>query len=208
MVTYSFVHYNYIIGNDTNNKYEIKEIAKKVSEILSFPMFIKPSRQGSSFGVTKANNTRELESSIKEAEKYDTKILIEQEVKGRELECAVLGNEVIQSSEVGEVKSAESFYTYEAKYNNSESKTVIPAEISEEARATIKEYAEKAFKAVGGSGLARVDFFLSNEGKVILNEINTLPGFTKISMYPKLFEAAGISYAELIDKLIELGIEK
>lgn len=207
-ITINKVDYGYIIGNETKNNYSIEEIAQKISEILTFPMFIKPSRQGSSFGVTKSNNLEALKTSIKEAEKFDTKILIEQEVKGRELECGVLGNDEIQSSEVGEVKSAESFYTYEAKYNNSNSKTIIPAEISDEVRNKIKFYAEKAFKAVGGTGLARVDFFLNNEGKVILNEINTLPGFTKISMYPKLFEAAGISYAELIDKLIELGIEK
>ena len=119
-----------------------------------------------------------------------------------------MGNLDVISSEVGEVKSAETFYTFDAKYNNSESKTLIPAPIDESVRNQIKKYSERAFKAIEGTGLARVDFFLSREGKVILNEINTLPGFTKISMYPKLFEAAGIEYSKLIDELIKLAIDR
>ena len=200
--------HSYIIGNDTDNQYDISTLVKQVEEKIPYPLFVKPSREGSSFGVTKAENREGLEASIKEAERYDTKILIEEEVKGRELECGVLGNQEVTSSEVGEVKSAETFYTFDAKYNNEESKTLIPAPIDENVRAQIKNYAERAFKAVEGTGLARVDFFLSSEGKVILNEINTLPGFTKISMYPKLFEAAGIEYSKLIDKLIKLAIDR
>lgn len=151
-------------------------------------MFIKPTSEGSSFGVSRARDKEELIEAIKIAEKFDDKILIEEEIKGRELECAVLGNKDIISSEVGEVKAAEIFYSYDAKYNNTESKTIIPAHIPTEIRTKIKELAEKAFKAVEGKGLSRVDFFLKENGELILNEINTMPGFTKISMYPKLLK--------------------
>ena len=202
------VNYQYIIGKNESKKYEVKEVAKIINKTIDFPMFVKPSREGSSFGVNKAHNMKELEAAIKDAEKYDTKILIEEGIIGRELECGVLGNDEVISSEVGEVKAADEFYTYDAKYNNSKSKTIIPAKIPEEARKTVKEYAERAFKAIDGRGLARIDFFLKEDGEVVLNEINTIPGFTKISMYPKLFEAAGIEYAKLINRLIELGIER
>ena len=188
--------------------YEIEEIYEKAEKELGYPMFVKPAREGSSFGVTKATNRKQLEESLEEAERFDNKILIEREIVGREIECAVLGNEEVISSGVGEIKSAEEFYTFNAKYNNQESRTEIPAKVKEEEKEKIKKYAEKAFKAVDGKGLARVDFFLKKNGEVILNEINTMPGFTKISMYPKLFETAGIDYTKLIDKLIELGIEK
>ncbi len=199
--------HNYICGLD-EKKYEINEICTIAENKLGYPMFVKPAREGSSFGVTRAKNKEELIESIKEAERYDNKFLIEEEILGRELECAVLGNEDVISAEVGEVKAADSFYSYDAKYNNSESRTVIPAQIQPAERETIKKYSEIAFKAVDGTGLARVDFFLKEDGKVILNEINTMPGFTKISMYPKLFEAAGVKYSELIDKLIELAIDR
>ena len=200
--------HSYIIGNETENKYDINTLVENIEKEIDYPLFVKPSREGSSFGVTKAENREGLITSIKEAEKFDTKILVEEEIKGRELECGVLGNLDVISSEVGEVKSAETFYTFDAKYNNSESKTLIPAPIDESVRNQIKKYSERAFKAIEGTGLARVDFFLSREGKVILNEINTLPGFTKISMYPKLFEAAGIEYSKLIDELIKLAIDR
>lgn len=177
-------------------------------EELGYPMFVKPTSEGSSFGVSRARDREELIEAIRVAEKYDDKMLIEEEIKGRELECAVLGNKEIISSEVGEVKAAEIFYSYDAKYNNTESKTIIPAHIQPEIRAKIKKSAEKAFMAVGGKGLSRVDFFLKENGELILNEINTMPGFTQISMYPKLFEAAGIPYEELMDRLIELAIER
>ena len=188
------------------HEYTLEELCEKAEKQIGYPMFIKPSREGSSFGVTNARNREELKKSIKEAERYDNKILIEEEIKGREVECAVLGNDEVISAEVGEVKSAESFYTFDAKYNNQASRTEIPADIKPEERALIKQYAEKAFKAIDGKGLSRVDFFLKPTGEVILNEINTMPGFTKISMYPKLFEAAGLTYTKLIDKLIELAI--
>ena len=135
---------------------------------------------------------------------HDKKILIEQNINGREVECAVLGNEDVKASCVGEIKPADEFYSYDAKYQNENSRTIIPADIDEETSDEIRKLAVKAFKAIDGKGLSRVDFFVEDKtNKVYINEINTLPGFTKISMYPKLFEAVGIPYSALLDKLIE-----
>ena len=199
---------NYYTEGIEKEEKTITKIAKSAEEKLGYPMFIKPTNEGSSFGVSRAENKEELIKAIKIAEKFDDKMLIEEEIKGRELECAVLGNKEVISSEVGEVLAAEEFYSFDAKYNNPQSRTVIPAKIKPEIREKIKELAEKAFIAVEGKGLSRVDFFLKENGELILNEINTMPGFTKISMYPKLFEAAGIPYQELMDRLIELAIER
>ena len=186
----------------------IDEILKIVIDKLKFPMFIKPSNSGSSVGINKAHNMQELKSAIEEAAKYDNKILIEEGIVGREVECAVLGNEDVISSCVGEIKAADEFYSYDAKYNNEESKTLIPAEISKEKSEEIQKLAIKAFKAIDGKGLSRVDFFIEDKTeKVYINEINTLPGFTSISMYPKLFEQVGIGYTELLDKLVELALK-
>lgn len=184
------------------------EIIDVVNKKLGFPVFVKPSNSGSSVGVTKANNGEELVRAIQTASQYDKKILIEKAIVGKEVECAVLGNDEVKASTVGEIISAEDFYTYDAKYNNSESKTVIPALIPKKIIEEIRRCAIKAFKAVDGSGLARVDFFVEKDtNKVYLNEINTMPGFTEISMYPKLWEASGISYSELLDELIKLALQ-
>ena len=186
----------------------IDEIIEKIQQNLKYPMFIKPSNFGSSVGISKAENKQELKEAIKLAGEYDKKILIEQGINGREVECAVLGNEDVVASCVGEIKPADEFYSYDAKYKNSESKTQIPADIPNEISNKIREYAKKAFKALDGKGLARVDFFIEKEtNEIYINEINTMPGFTEISMYPKLFEASGIKYSEILSKLIELAIE-
>ena len=170
-------------------------------------MFVKPSNSGSSVGIRKVKNKQELEEAIVYAGKYDSKILVEQGIIGREIECAVLGNEEAIASCVGEVLSAEEFYSFDSKYKNSESRTVIPANIEENISEEIRKQAIKAFKAVNGSGISRVDFFVEKgTNKIIINEINTLPGFTAISMYPKLFEAIGIKYSDLLDKIIELAM--
>lgn len=182
-------------------KVNIKDIDKLINEKLNYPVFIKPSRFGSSVGVTKVKNGKSLKKALFEALKYDSEVLIEKEIKGRELECAVLCG---KSLEVGEVLSAEEFYDYDAKYQNEESKTVIPANIPKEIKNNIKDIAQLSFRATNCKGLARVDFFLENKtNKIIINEINTMPGFTDISMYPKLAEAAGISYKKLLDILIK-----
>ena len=186
---------------------DINEISKIVTGKIKFPMFIKPSNSGSSVGINKANNEEELKKYIEYASKYDNKILIEEGIKGQEVECAVLGNEDVVSSCVGEIKSADEFYSYDAKYKKQESRTLIPAEITSEKSKEIQKQAIKAFKAIDGKGLSRVDFFVEEKTQEIyINEINTLPGFTNISMYPKLFEAVGISYIYLLDKIIELAI--
>lgn len=185
-----------------------EEVATIVKETIGFPVFIKPSNSGSSVGINKSHNEEELKEHIKYAAKFDQKILIEQNINGREVECAVLGNNDVKASCVGEILPAEEFYTFDAKYKNAESRVVIPATLPEDVSEKIRSTAIKAFKAVDGKGLSRVDFFVENEtGKIILNEINTLPGFTQISMYPKLWEAVGIPYEKLLDKLIELALE-
>lgn len=199
--------YIYIDNNFNEKVLGLKDIEKIVIEKLKYPMFIKPSNSGSSVGISKANNQEELENAIIEASKFDKKILIEEGIDGREVECAVLGNEEIKGSCVGEIKAADEFYSYDAKYKNQESKTLIPANISEEKSKEIQKLAIKAFKAIDGKGLSRVDFFIEKDTeKVYINEINTLPGFTSISMYPKLFEQVGVGYTELLDKLIDLAL--
>lgn len=202
---------NYIYVDEKFNETHksLDEICKIIEKNIKYPMFIKPSNSGSSVGVNKAETNEELKRAIEYAGRYDRKILVEEGVIGHEVECAVLGNEDVIASNVGEIKASDEFYNFDAKYKNQESKTVIPAEIPEAKQEEIRKLAIKAFKAIDGKGLSRVDFFVENEtGEVYLNEINTMPGFTNISMYPKLFESLGIKYSELLDKLIELSIEK
>ena len=181
---------------------------EKITGKLKFPMFVKPSNSGSSVGVKKATNNGELKMAIENAAQFDNKILVEQGIEGKEVECAILDGKEIIASTVGEIVPAEEFYSFDAKYNIPESKTIIPANIEETQIEEIRKIPKKAFKAVDGKGLARVDFFIEKEtNKIYINEINTMPGFTKISMYPKLFEAQGITYSELLDKLIERAIK-
>ena len=194
------------IDKEFNEKIvDLSEASKIISNNLKFPMFVKPSNSGSSVGINKAENIEDLKKYIEYASKFDKKILIEGGINGREVECAVLGNEDVIASCIGEIKSADEFYSYDAKYKNQESKTEIPAKISKDIEQEIRKEAIKAFKAIDGSGLSRVDFFIEYEtNQIYINEINTMPGFTSISMYPKLFEASGINYSELLDKLIDL----
>ncbi len=197
----------YVDENFDEIRLENDEIIKLVEEKLKFPVFVKPSNSGSSVGVSKAKDGVELIKAIENASVYDKKILIEEAIVGKEVECAVLGNDKVEASTVGEILSAEDFYSFDAKYKNQESKVVIPANIPDEKIEEIRKLAVKAFKAVDGSGLSRVDFFVENgTNKIYLNEINTMPGFTSISMYPKLWEEAGINSADLTDKLIQLAL--
>lgn len=187
----------------------VDKICEIVKEKLDFPVFVKPSNSGSSVGINKSHNKEELKEHIKYAAKFDNKILIEQNINGREVECAVLGNEDVKASCVGEILPAEEFYTFDAKYKNAQSRVVMPANLPTDLSEKIRETAIKAFKATDGKGLSRVDFFVENgTNRIIINEINTLPGFTQISMYPKLWETMGLKYTELLDKLIELAMEK
>jgi D-alanine-D-alanine ligase len=189
---------------------DLNSAVQKVKENLGFPCFIKPCNAGSSIGVGKARNEEELKSSLMAAGMHDRRILAEEFIDGREVECAVLGNDNPAASVVGEIIPCREFYDYEAKYGkNSTSEIRIPAELPEGVSETIREYSVRAFKALGCAGLSRVDFFVHRKtGKVYINEINTMPGFTSISMYPKLWEACGISYKELIERLIELAFER
>lgn len=199
-------HYIYIDSQFKEETFNLEEVVQKIVSNLKFPVFIKPSNSGSSVGVNKAKNKEELKEYIEQAAEFDSKILIEEGIEGKEVECAVLGNEEVIASCIGEVKAAEEFYSYDAKYKNEASRTEIPADIPEEIANEIRRQAIKAFKAIDGKGLSRVDFFMEKEtNQIYINEINTLPGFTNISMYPMLWEASGISYQELLTKLIELG---
>ena len=183
------------------------EILDEIS--LAYPVFIKPANLGSSLGISKANNREELVQSAEEALQYDRKIIIEQGIKNpREIEVAVIGNQNPHSSVPGEIISSNEFYDYDAKYIDGKSNTKVQADLTKEKTKQIQEMSTKAYKILNCEGMARVDFLLDEEGEVYLNELNTIPGFTSISMYPKLWEATGVSYPKLLDKLIELAIER
>ncbi len=188
-----------------NDELKVEEVV----EGLGLPLFVKPANMGSSVGVSKVESEDELQKAVEEAFLYDTKVLIEEAIKGREIECSVLGNSDPIASTPGEVVASHDFYSYEAKYIDENGAALsIPANIDSETIERIQEMAVKVFKTLECSGLGRVDFFLEEMGDLKVIEINTIPGFTKISMYPQLWEASGISYSALIDKLIQLAIEK
>ena len=192
-------------------KEDMEEEQLKIEHItgkLKFPMFVKPSNSGSSVGVKKAKDIGELKLAIENASQYDRKIIVEEGIDGIEVECGILDDGEIKASTIGEIRSAEEFYSFDAKYNIPESKTIIPANIDKEKIEEVKKLAIKAFKAIDGTGIARVDFFIEKDtNKIYINEINTMPGFTEISMYPKLFESLGMQYSELLDKLIQNAIK-
>jgi D-alanine-D-alanine ligase len=191
-----------------------KKVQKKVESKLTYPVFVKPANLGSSVGISKAHNRKELGPAIEEAAKFDRKIVIEQGVggkkeKAREIECSVLGNDEPVASVPGEIVPGKEFYDYTAKYVDEGSQLIIPAKLTKAETKKVQELAVAAFQAVDCSGLARVDFLMDPKTrKIFLNEINTMPGFTSISMYPKLWAASGLDYSELIDRLIQLGIER
>ena len=199
---------NYIYVNEdfTEEILDIEKTTNKIIEKIKFPMFIKPSNSGSSVGISKASNKEELINAINKAGNFDKKILVEEGINGREIECAVLGNEEVKASVLGEILPAEAFYSFSAKYQNTDSKTVAEPDLPEELTNEVQKLAIKAYKAADCKGLSRVDFFVDEKTKrIYINEINTLPGFTEISMYPKLWEKSGLTYTELLDKLIELA---
>ena len=191
---------------DVENRVDsaVAELEKK----FSYPMFVKPAGTGSSVGVSKAHDRMELEMALRQAAVYDEKILVEEFIHGREVEVAVMGNDSPVASICGEIDSGVEFYDYEAKYVTDTSVAYIPARISEQVEEQVRETAVRIYSAIGCRGLSRVDFFVTYDGdRVVFNEINTLPGFTSISMYPKLFAASGIPYSQLIDGLIDLAME-
>jgi len=178
-------------------------------QLGSFPVFVKPCSQGSSVGVAKANDMLELAAGLTEAFKLDDKVLVEEFIDGHEVECAVLGNRNPIASTVGEIAATQEFYTFDAKYKDESSKLYIPAQITPQQLETVRQNALRVYAALGCRGLSRVDFFVTYEGgEVVFNELNSIPGFTSISMYPKLFDYEGIHYPELLDRLVTLALEE
>jgi D-alanine-D-alanine ligase len=184
-------------------------IVRRIGRELRYPLFVKPANLGSSVGIRKVRKPRELAAAIDLAARYDRKILVENGVDGREIECAVLGNEQPRASVPGEIVPVNEFYDYEAKYLKEGSKLVIPAELTRRQTKLVQAYAIRAFQSTDCEGMARVDFLLDRRtGKLYVNEINTIPGFTPISMYPKLWEASGVPYPQLVDRLIRLALDR
>ena len=180
----------------------------EIEEKLSWPVFVKPANLGSSVGISKAANREELIEAIEFALKYDRKIIVEKGIKAREIEMGVLGNDSPKCSVPGEIKPLKDFYDYQAKYQDGNTAMIIPAEVSEELQSTMQQEAIKAFKVLDCSGLVRADFFVTDENEVLINEVNTMPGFTPFSMFPLLWQHTGVNYSELIEHLNELAIER
>ncbi|MED4570874.1 D-alanine--D-alanine ligase [Brevibacillus agri] len=186
-----------------------EEVAENIERKLGYPCFVKPANMGSSVGISKAKNRAELVQALNLAARFDRRLIVEEFVQARELEIGVLGNEELVTSVVGEIIAAKEFYDYEAKYKGAGTELSIPAVIPEHVADGIADIAKKAFQALDGSGLSRVDFFWDEKNdKLYINEVNTMPGFTPFSMYPMLFQAAGVSYSELIDRLVQLALER
>lgn len=192
-----------------HNMDNTEAVCDKIEKKLGYPAFVKPCNTGSSVGIGKAHNRNELKEALDYAFRFDRKVIVEEFIDGHEVECALLGNGVPDASCIGEIVPTVEFYTFDAKYNDASTVLKIPAEIPEKAAAEIKDYAKRAFVALDGSGLTRADFFVKHsDGSVVINEVNTMPGFTNISMYPKLWQAEGMSYQGLIDELISLALER
>lgn len=183
-------------------------ICSEIEESLGFPCFVKPANLGSSVGISKCASREELKRAIHLALDYDRKVIVEEGITGREIEVAVLGNDDPQCSVAGEIVPKADFYDYEAKYEDDSTDLLIPADISEEVYGRLKEMSIAAFRAIDGAGLVRADFFVTENDEIYINEINTMPGFTPVSMYPLLWKASGLDYPELIQKLIQLAIER
>lgn len=197
--------FDYFTASQINSS--ILECVKKAEENFNYPIFVKPANAGSSIGTGKADCRESLEKALINAAKYDSKVIIEEYIKAKEIEVAVMGNGSIAVSKCGEIDPGSEYYDYDTKYINSTSSTKIPADIPDDIAEKVRSLAGKIYTSLGCKGLSRVDFFVCDNGRIVFNEINTLPGFTDISMYPKLFIHEGFSYSELIDKLIELAID-
>lgn len=187
---------------------EPKGVAAEIERDLPYPCFVKPANGGSSVGITKVRSREDLGEAIGLAFQYDRKILVERAVEGREIECALLGNDEPQASPLGEIVYSREFYDYEAKYLDASTQLFAPADVEPETAGRIQEMGIRAFRAIDCAGLARVDFFLPPNGEAVVDELNTMPGFTPISMYPRLWQVAGLSYSALISRLVELALER
>lgn len=199
-----------ILKKDEYNSQKTADLFANFAENLGLPFFIKPANMGSSIGISQVENLASFKNALQEAFRYDKKLIIESSIQGREVESAVLGTaNDIKVSTAGEIISTHDFYDYQAKYEDQSTELIIPADISPASQQKIKELSLKAFKAVGAEGISRLDFFVNEEqDQILVNEINTMPGFTKFSMYPLLFKESGITYTELLDKLVELALKR
>ena len=196
----------YVSFNMTQYKKNANSIIEQIEE-LGFPVFVKPANAGSSYGISKVKEKAALDAAIISAALIDTRIVVEENIEGLEIECAVLGNHEPIVSVCGEVTPCNDFYDYDAKYISGTSALHIPARLPEDVAEKVRETAKEAYLALNCAGMARVDFFVKKDNSIIINEPNTIPGFTAISMYPKMFAASGIPYSELLDKLIEYAYE-
>ena len=202
-----------VVESLTFNRQQIEaeenSIIEEIEKTLSYPVFVKPANLGSSVGITKCRNGSDLYEGLLDAARFDRRILVERGVNAREIEISVLGNDDPRASVPGEIIPRQDFYSYSAKYEDDSTGLLIPAPLSEDTTKQIQDIAVKAYKAIDCAGMARVDFLLDKDSQeIFLNEINTIPGFTRISMYPKLWDASGLTYSKLIDRLIELAIER
>jgi len=200
------VPYQTVIPNEWDTRPE--EVVERITQNLSYPMYVKPANLGSSVGISEVNSPDELKAGIELAFEYDHRVLVEKGVQATEVEVAILGNEDVHTSVVGALVKDEQFYDYDSKYLEDDVTLQIPANLPKELSTQLREYATKAFIAIDGTGLARVDFFVTDEEDIYINEINTFPGFTPISMYPKLWEETGLAYGDLIEELIQLAITR
>lgn len=203
------VKYMGVNRSQWSNPYSYSELCNQIETTIGYPCFVKPANLGSSVGISKAQSRAALEAALEQAASYDRRLIVEAGVQGREVECAVLGNELPQASVVGEITYDSDFYDYQTKYTAGEAGLAIPAPLPAAIATQIQDMALQAFTAINGAGLARVDFFyIEATGEVLINEINTLPGFTATSMYPRLWAATGISFPQLVDRLIQLALER
>jgi D-alanine-D-alanine ligase len=188
---------------------DMDRVLERVEKFGNYPLFVKPANMGSSVGVTKCKDVEETAAGILEAARYDRRVLIEKGINAREIELSVLGNQAPRVSIIGEIRPTAEFYSYEAKYHDDSSELLIPAPLSQDQIELLQDYALRAYLAIDCEGMARVDFLMDKDtDEIFLNEVNTIPGFTPISMYPKLWEASGVTYAELIDELIRLALQR
>jgi D-alanine-D-alanine ligase len=208
-----FRHHNFPVVDDVQLllsqwRHDRETVIRAAEAVIGYPAFVKPANSGSSIGTSRARSREDLEEGIAEAFRYDRKVLIERAIDGREVEVAVLGNDEPEASPVGEITYTTEFYDYRAKYDDPSTQLHIPADIPRAASDRASELAIAAYKAIDCAGLARVDFFLTSDGSLYLNEVNTIPGFTPMSMYPRLWEYAGLTYRDLITRLVELALER
>lgn len=198
----------YLVLREIDGEPPPGEVLRDIEQAIGYPCFVKPCNAGSSVGVSKARSREDVHEAVTEALRHDRKVLIEEALEGQEVECAILGNDQPEASPVGEIRPSAEFYDYQSKYLDDSADLIVPAELDERTTARVQELALRAFLAIDAAGLSRVDFFVDPAGEVRCIEINTLPGFTPISMYPRLWQEAGISYRELISRLIDLGLER